>query len=107
MADRQGTLAHGYERDSTGPILTRHHDEGDGTYAKASASHLRIWSAGVLDWIRWDGAVTGDELMRYVRLSLEAITPPRWRLVARRRASHLLRLHEESIEHVQRLTHLV
>lgn len=59
MADAVTTLSQGFERfTATGIILpTLSHDEGDGTYSRSVAAHMRIWNGS--QWARWDGTVSG------------------------------------------------
>jgi hypothetical protein len=59
MADRIVSISEGFERFTDSGILlpTLGHDEGDGTWSRAVASHMRFWNGS--QWVRWDGTVTG------------------------------------------------
>jgi hypothetical protein len=52
-------------------------------------------------------AHTAEDLVHDVTETMAAIQPARWRLLARRRATHLSRIHAEAVERLRKLTYLV
>lgn len=52
-------------------------------------------------------ARSSDELVHDITATIGSLQPSRWRIVARRRANHLARLHAETVEQLRKLTYLV